>query len=403
MHLPRSRKRLYNGFMKFDIVIVGGGLVGASLALALKDGGLKIALIESRPIPPLPADESWDSRVYAISPGSAAFLQNLGVWDMLDQERVTPVYSMAVFGDDSAARLDFSAYNIGVPELAFIVENRQLQNAAWEELKRRENQIQVFCPAQCSLMLRAESHAELHLDDGTVIQTGLIVGADGVNSWVREQAGIEVARHSYQQMGVVANFETARHHNNVARQWFRRDGVLALLPMPGRLASMVWSTKEEIAQTMLGLPEEELCERVVRASQHVLGEMRLVTRPAAFPLNFVHVKKLAQPHLALIGDAAHGIHPLAGQGVNLGLRDAQELASVIFSRGLQSDCGDYLLLRRYERARKEDILAMELATDGLQKLFSHTHPTLIRLRNLGLEITNQLPLIKDRLMQQALS
>ena len=389
--------------MKFDVVIVGGGLVGASLALALKDSGLKIALVESRPIPPLPADESWDSRVYAVSPGSAAFLQNLGVWDALDQERVTPVHNMAVFGDDSAARLDFSAYNIGVPELAFIVENRQLQDAAWKGLKRRGNPIKVFCPAQCSLMLRAESHAELHLDDGTVMETGLIVGADGVNSWVREQAGIEVARHSYQEMGVVANFDAARRHNNVAHQWFRRDGVLALLPMPGKLVSMVWSTRETLAQTMLGLPEKELCERVVRASQHVLGEMRLVTRPAAFPLNFVHVKKLVQPHLALIGDAAHGIHPLAGQGVNLGLRDAQELASVILSRGLQPDCGDYLLLRRYERARKEDILAMELVTDGLQKLFSHTHPTLIRLRNLGLEITNRLPLIKDRLMQQALS
>jgi len=389
--------------MKFDVVIVGGGLVGASLALALKDSGLKIALVESRPISPLPADESWDSRVYAVSPGSAAFLQNLGVWNALDQERVTPVHNMAVFGDDSAARLDFSAYNIGVPELAFIVENRQLQDAAWKGLKRRGNPIKVFCPAQCSLMLRAESHAELHLDDGTVMETGLIVGADGVNSWIREQAGIEVARHSYQEMGVVANFDAARHHNNVAHQWFRRDGVLALLPMPGKLVSMVWSTRETLAQTMLGLPEKELCERVVRASQHVLGEMRLVTRPAAFPLNFVHVKKLVQPHLALIGDAAHGIHPLAGQGVNLGLRDAQELASVILSRGLQPDCGDYLLLRRYERARKEDILAMELVTDGLQKLFSHTHPTLIRLRNLGLEITNRLPLIKDRLMQQALS
>ncbi|MCC2680970.1 MAG: 2-octaprenyl-3-methyl-6-methoxy,4-benzoquinol hydroxylase [Nitrosospira multiformis] len=389
--------------MKFDVVIVGGGLVGASLALALKDTGLKIALVEFRPVPPLPADESWDSRVYAISPGSAAFLQNLGVWDALDQERVTPVYNMAIFGDDNAARLDFSAYNIGVPELAFIVENRQLQHAAWQGLKRQGSPIKVFYPAQCSMMLRAESHAELHLDDGTVVQTGLIVGADGVNSWVREQAGIEVVRHSYQQMGVVANFDVTRHHNNVAHQWFRRDGVLALLPMPGRLVSMVWSTREELAQTMLALPEKELCERVVRASQHVLGEMRLVTRPAAFPLNFVHVKKLAQPHLALIGDAAHGIHPLAGQGVNLGLRDAQELASVIRSRGLQSDCGDYLLLRRYERARKEDILAMELVTDNLQKLFSHTHPTLIRLRNLGLEITNRLPLIKDRLMQQALS
>jgi 2-polyprenyl-6-methoxyphenol hydroxylase-like FAD-dependent oxidoreductase len=131
--------------------------------------------------------------------------------------------------------------------------------------------------------------------------------------------------------------------------------------------------------------------------------MQLVTRPAAFPLNFVHVKKLVQPRLALIGDAAHGIHPLAGQGVNLGLRDAHKLASTIQERCLQPDCGDYLLLRRYERARKEDILALELVTDGLQKLFDNTNPTLVRLRNLGLGITNRLPLIKDRLMQHSLS
>ena len=142
--------------------------------------------------------------------------------------------------------------------------------------------------------------------------------------------------------------------------------------------------------------------QVTEASCHALGELRLVTRPAAFPLNFVHVKKLVQPRLALIGDAAHGIHPLAGQGVNLGLRDAQELAATLIGRGFQTDCGDYLLLRRYERARKEDILAMELVTDSLQKLFNNTHPTLVRLRNLGLELTNRLPLLKDRLMRHAL-
>jgi ubiquinone biosynthesis UbiH/UbiF/VisC/COQ6 family hydroxylase len=389
--------------MKFDVIVIGGGLVGASLVLALKDSGLKIALVESRSTPPLPSDDSWDSRIYAISPGSAKFLQNLGVWKALDQTRINPVYNMAIFGDDSAARLDFSAYNIGVPELAFIVENRQLQTVVWNALKRGKRHVRLFCPAQCASITWGESHVDLHLDDGSALQAGLIVGADGLNSWVREQADIEVVRHSYQQMGVVANFSTERRHNNVAHQWFRRDGVLALLPLPGSLVSMVWSTKEEQARAMLGLSETDLCQQVASASNHTLGEMQLVTRPAAFPLNFVHVQKLVQPRVALIGDAAHGIHPLAGQGVNLGLRDAQELASTILTRGLQPDCGDYLLLRRYERARKEDIRALELVTDGLQKLFSNTNPTLIRLRNVGLEITNRLPLIKDQLMQHALS
>jgi 2-polyprenylphenol 6-hydroxylase len=389
--------------MKFDVVIIGGGLVGASLALALKDSGLKIALVESRAPTPLPTDDSWDSRIYAISPGSAKFLQNFDIWQALDDARITPVYKMAVFGDDSAAHLDFSAYDIGLAELAFIVENRQLQAAVWDALKRQRKYVRIFCPSQCVSITWTESHADLHLADGKVLQAALIVGADGLNSWVREQAEIGAVRHSYQQLGVVANFRAEQHHRNVAHQWFRRDGVLALLPLPETMVSMVWSANEERARALLDLSETELCHEVTEASYHTLGKLRLVTQPATFPLNFVHVKKLVQPRLALIGDAAHGIHPLAGQGVNLGLRDARELAAILIARGLQTDCGDYLLLRRYERARKEDILAMEIATDGLQKLFNNTNPTLIRWRNLGLEITNRLPFIKDRLMQHALS
>ncbi|MGH8684367.1 MAG: UbiH/UbiF family hydroxylase [Nitrosospira sp.] len=389
--------------MKFDVIIIGGGLVGASLALALKGSGLKIALVETRPPSPLPADNSWDSRIYAISPGSARFLQNFGVWQMLGETRITPVYKMAVFGDDSAARLDFSAYDIGLTELAFIVENRQLQVAAWNALERQKKNVKIFCPAECASITWNESHAELHLADGNTLQAALIVGADGLNSWVRTQAEIEVLRHSYHELGVVANFDAEHHHRNVAHQWFRRDGVLALLPLPDTLVSMVWSTNETHARALLDLSETELCHQVARASCRTLGKLRLVTPPAAFPLNFVHVNKLVQPRLALIGDAAHGIHPLAGQGVNLGLRDARELAATIIARGLQPDCGDYLLLRLYERARKEDILAMELVTNGLKKLFNNTNPTLVRLRNLGLEITNRLPLIKDQLIQHALN
>jgi ubiquinone biosynthesis UbiH/UbiF/VisC/COQ6 family hydroxylase len=388
--------------MKFDVVIVGGGLVGASLALGLKEAGLKVALAESRPPAPLPQDDSWDSRIYAISPGSIEFLQKLGIWQALDQTRITPVYNMAVFGDDTAARIDFGAYDIGCPELAFIVENRQLQTAVWNALKHEKKHIKIFCPVQSASLTRTESCANLYLEDGRILQTALIVGADGLNSWVREHAGIEAVRQSYQQTGVVANFKAEQYHRNIAHQWFRRDGVLALLPLPDTMVSMVWSANEERARALLALPEAELCREVTEASCHALGGMRLVTRPAAFPLNFMHVKKLVQPRLALIGDAAHGIHPLAGQGVNLGLRDAQELAETLLGRGLQADCGDYLLLRRYERARKEDILAMEVVTDSLQKLFSNTHPTLVRLRNLGLELTNRLPLLKDQLMRHAL-
>ena len=389
--------------MNFDIIVIGGGLVGASLVVALKDSGLKIALIEPHVSAPLPRDASWDSRVYAISPGSALFLQGLGIWQLLDVDRLAPVYEMAVFGDDNSAHINFSAYEIGLSELAFIAENRQLQTAVWDVLKSSNENIHIYCPAKCTSIVWEESHVEVQLEDGNRLQAALVVGADGVNSWVRKQADIDVSRHSYNQVGVVANFNAELSHRQIAHQWFRRDGVLALLPLPGKRVSMVWSTHEEQADLLRHLPAEDLCHRVEEASSHTLGALQLITPAVGFPLNFVHVNKLAKPRLVLIGDAAHGIHPLAGQGVNLGLRDTRELAKVLNGRGMQTDCGDYMLLRRYELARKEDVLALELVTDGLQKLFNNTNPTLARLRNLGLEITNHFPLVKNRLMQHALN
>ena len=389
--------------MKFDVVIIGGGIVGSSLALALKDSGLNIALVESRPPSTFPDDKSWDSRIYAISPGSVSFLEDLEVWTAINRNRITPVHEMEIFGDDDSARLDFSAYDAGMTELAFIVENRQLQTAAWNKLEKQRTKIKVFCPMQCTSIEWNETHADVQLSNGKLLQTALIIGADGVNSWVRNQAKIEVSQHPYQQGAMVANFSTELSHQNIARQWFRRDGVLALLPLPGKLISMVWSANEEQSTRLLSFSETDICQQVEKASSHTLGKLQLITKPVSFPLNFVHVKNLIEPRLALIGDAAHGIHPLAGQGVNLGLRDARKLVSTIIERGARSDCGDYMLLRQYERARKEDILAMEFATDSLQKLFNNENPTLARLRNLGLGITNQFPLLKNRLMQHALN
>ena len=389
--------------MKFDMVVIGGGLVGASLVAALKNSGLKIALIESREPPPIPKDESWDSRVYAISPGSTGFLRNHAIWQRMDASRVTPVYDMAVFGDDCSSHIQFGAYEVGVAELACIVENRQLQTAVWTALQSQNGDLEIICPAQCTAITWHESHAEIQLENGRLLDTALVVGADGVNSWVRQQANIEVSRHPYKQIGVVANFSTELPHRNVAHQWFRRDGVLALLPLPDNRVSMVWSTSEAHATELRATSPEQLCRRVEEAASHALGELQLITPPVGFPLNFVHVGSLIKPRLVLVGDAAHGIHPLAGQGVNLGLRDVRKLAEILNDRGLQSDIGDFALLRRYECARKEDILAMELVTDGLQKLFINPDPTLARLRNLGLEITNRLPLIKNQLMQHALS
>ena len=388
--------------MKFDLVVIGGGLVGTSLIAALKQCGLDIALIESRKLSPLPHDESWDSRVFAISPGSAEFLREQSIWQQMEAPRLTPVHDMSVFGDDNCSHIHFSAYETGVAELAYIVENRQLQNAAWSVLQSQNDHLELICPAKCTAITWHETFAEIQLEDGRKLETSLVIGADGVNSWTRQQAGIEASRHPYQQIGVVANYRTERSHRHIAHQWFRRDGVLALLPLPENRASMVWSTGEAHAAELRELPADVLCQRVAEASSYALGALELITPPLGFPLNFVHVNHLIKPRLVLVGDAAHGIHPLAGQGINLGLRDVRTLAEIIKAHNLQSDVGDYNLLRLYECARKEDILALELVTDGLQKLFNNSNPTLARMRNLGLEITNQLPLIKNQLMQHAL-
>ncbi|HRB28804.1 MAG: UbiH/UbiF family hydroxylase [Nitrosomonas sp.] len=388
--------------MKFDIVVVGGGLVGLCLAVALKESDFKIALIEPHAPTSIPQDLSWDSRVYAISPGSADFLTQLGVWQLIANERITPVYDMAVFGDDHCAQIDFSAYEIGLPQLAYIVENRQLQNSAWNTLKTANENMHIFSQ-KCTSIEFLNSHVILQLENSNQLETALIVGADGINSWVRNQTDIRASKKSYQQIGVVANFETELSHRHIARQWFRRDGILAFLPLPEKRVSIVWSTSEQHAHQLCHLTPEELCHQVQEASFNQLGKMKLITPPVGFPLNSLHVEPLVKPRLVLIGDAAHGIHPLAGQGVNLGLRDTRELARVLNSQAAQSDCGDYMMLRRYEITRKEDIVALEWVTDGLQKLFNNPNPTIARLRNLGLEITNRLPLIKNHLMQHALN
>lgn len=386
--------------MDFDVVVLGSGLVGASFALALETAGLNLALIEAQPPQPGAGAADWDSRMYAISPGSAAFLEHYGVWQELDMTRVSRVEAMRVFGDDARSELDFSAYDAGLRELAFIVENRELQRVLWGALKRAQH-VAVMAPATCKALTFAAQAAQLELGDGRVLCPRLMVGADGADSWVRAQTAIAIETRPYHQTAVVANFAISRPHRGTAYQWFRHDGVLALLPLPGERVSMVWSTRDEDAARLLELASEELVAQVAAASHGAVGDLRLITPPAVFPLRLQRVRQLVLPRLALIGDAAHNVHPLAGQGVNLGFRDARELAQVLRERGSQTDCGDYRLLRRYERARREDIVAMQFATDSLQRLFNNEIAWLASLRNCGLRLMNRQAQLKNLLVQHA--
>ncbi|MBK5106186.1 MAG: UbiH/UbiF family hydroxylase [Burkholderiales bacterium] len=385
--------------MDFDVVIVGAGLVGASFARALRGAGLRLALVEAQA--PLPGGALWDSRIYAISPGSVAFLQTLDMWKRLDQGRVCPVYEMDIHGDAADARLRFSAYEAGVSELAAIVESRHLQSVLWQGLEHQHD-LELICPDQCVALQMGEDAAELTLAGGRTLRAKLVVAADGMHSWARKSAGIEVSEKSYGQMGVVANFACARPHHNTAFQWFRGDGVLAYLPLPGERMSIVWSTPDAHAAELLSLPPATFCARVAEAGQNTLGDLDLLSPAMRFPLARMRAARLAAPRIALIGDAGHVLHPLAGQGVNLGFGDARELAGVLLQREPFRDPGEIRLLRRFERARAEDILALGLVTDGLQRLFAAPGGALAKLRNTGLNLTNALPVVKNLLIRRAL-
>lgn len=385
--------------MDFDIVIIGAGLVGASFAMALRGAGLKLALVEAQA--PVAAADNWDSRVYAVSPGSIAFLQTLGVWKRLDVERVGAVHEMHIHGDAADAQLRFSAYEAGVAELAAIVESRRLQTVLWQGLEHQHN-LELICPERCAALQLREDAAELTLAGGRTLRAKLVVAADGMHSWVRQAAGIAAESKPYGQMGVVANFACARPHHETAFQWFRGDGVLAYLPLPGQRMSIVWSTSDAHAAELLSLPADALCARVAAAGKDALGKLELLCAAMQFPLARLRAARLAAPRIALIGDAGHVLHPLAGQGVNLGFGDARELARVLLQREIFRDPGEIRLLRRYERARAEDILALTVVTDGLQRLFAAPGGVAAKLRNAGLNLSNALPVVKNLLIRRAL-
>lgn len=386
--------------MDFDIIVIGGGLVGASLVAALRQTDLQIALVENGP-GLLPVSAGWDSRIYAISPGNAEFLHESGTWQLLDLDRVQQVTAMRVFGD-TGAELDFSSFEIGAPELNFILENRLLHNALWQRLQQQDN-LTLYTQTRCASLDWQPQQAALTLADGRVLRAKLIVGADGRESWVRQQAGISASPNAYQQDGLVANFAIEKPHHGTAFQWFQQDGILALLPLPDKKVSMVWSVSPEKSAELRKLAPADLCSMVEAASQHILGKLELVTPPAAFPLRLLRLPQIVAPRLALIGDAAHNVHPLAGQGVNLGFRDAKNLSRIINEYSALHDCGDLRLLRRYERSRQEDIISMQLTTDALKHLFNNTDPLLRNLRNLGLSITNRITPLKKLLAQHALN
>jgi len=391
---------------RFDVVIAGAGLVGLALAPALARAGLRVALVDRAAVAAPESDpETWDQRVYAISPGSATFLRSLGAWQLLQAERIEAIEAMHVVGD-AGSTLEFSAYELGERALAWIVEERALRAALLPLVF--EAGVEVIGDAKLASLERAPDAATLTFTDpigsDRILSAGLVVGADGARSWVRHAAGLATEPRPYGQTAVVANFACERAHHGVARQWFRTDGsVLAWLPLPGRRISIVWSAPDAQAAELRALDASALAANVANAGEHALGALVPITEAATFPLAFLKLPATIAHRLALVGDAAHGVHPLAGQGVNLGFGDVEALARVLAERGPATDPGASVLLERFARRRAGPVLAMQTITDGLVRLFRPTHPLLKTLRNAGLTGVNQIPLLKRALAQPALN
>jgi 2-octaprenylphenol hydroxylase len=369
-----------------DLIIVGGGPVGASLARAAR-GLSAVLLAHERRVPVVRPEGAFDARVYALSPANVAFLG-------LQADGLTPVHAMRVFGDEGS-RIEFDAYRAGVPALAYIVEDAALQDALWEGLDAQTG--------RCEGLSVEQDRVRLRLDGGRELAASLVVAADGAESRVREYAAIKVTGKAYGQSAVVANFACERSHANTAYQWFQGGPVLALLPLPGNHVSMVWSLPAAQATRICALAPEQLCAEVEAATGGTLGSLRVVTQPRTYPLRRVSAHRMIAPRVVLVGDAAHVIHPLAGQGLNLGLQDVRTLSQVLNQREPLRDAGDWRLLRRYERARAEPILAMDSMVDGLYRLFGAQSAFAARLRNRGLNLTDRLEVVKNLLIRQAIS
>jgi len=394
--------------LQSDICVIGNGAIGKTAALGFAQAGLSVTLLAPEASAgaggaSAPAS-TWDVRVYALNQVAHGLLSSLKVWGALDADRIAAVDAMVVNGDGAqAGRLAFDAYGARAGTLAWIVEDRNL-NAALDAALR-------FAPDMRTLAGRAvrlqtePGRATVLLDNGDAIEASLVVGADGGQSWVRAQCDIDIDYRSYGQRAIVTNFECDEPHRGAAYQWFTSsEGIVALLPLPGNRVSLVWSAPEALAETLLREPLEQLAERVAQLPGHPLGRLRPLQPECAkaFPLHLLRTRALVAPQVALVGDAAHIVHPLAGQGMNLGFADIAALLNAVTAREPHRSCGDERVLGRYARARKEDILLMQIATDGLERLFATDFEPIRLMRNIGLNLVDKLPVIKRKLIAQAM-
>lgn len=386
--------------MKYDVIIAGGGLVGATLACALGRQGWRVALVEARAPRDAPAQSGFDPRVSAISPVSVRLLEALGVWPYVPSERRQAYRKMCVWDASGQGAVHFDAAAIGLAALGHIVENRILQ-AALETRIGELDTIVWHRPASLEALTLGAAGARARVAD-TRLRASLVVGADGRGSRVREAAGLRVTRASYRQCALVTTVGIERGHAETAWQRFLVGGPLALLPLPEGRGAIVWSTTPQHAETLLGLDDDDFETALGDAFGTRFGAFQVVGPRAIFPLQHLRARRYVSERVALVGDAAHTIHPLAGQGVNLGFLDAAALSEVLeHARARHRDPGSYASLRPYERWRTGHNLLIGEAMSGFKWLFGSRWAPLVLARNLGLDLTDRAAPLKKLFMRMA--
>ena len=396
---------------KFDIVIVGGGAVGSAAASLLaqitnnSDKHLKIALIESQLPPQFDADQV-DPRVAALTEKTRSIFEQIGIWNKIIDKRACAYRAMNVWDAEGTGRITFDCQQVQQPNLGHIVENTALVSTLTEHMQQQSN-IALFCPANIVEYQLQEDAIRLTLDDQSVLSAQLLIAADGANSAIRSRFQFDTKQWDYGQHAIVTTITTENSNQLTAWQRFMPTGPLAFLPLNNigddHCCSIVWSQDTEEAQRLMALEDKQFCKELSRASEYCLGEVLKTQTRYIIPLRQSHATDYVMPRVALIGDAAHSIHPLAGQGANLGFSDAQVLTQEIdkaYARDV--DLGDLTILKRYQRRRKPENLATMAAMEGFKRLFGSQNSTLRLLRNYGLSAINGLGAIKNKLIKQAM-